>query len=55
MDMGYLKKMIEKAFAESRKKVAPNDFDKTKLALKYNPQTKEYEEAMEELERYSSL
>ena len=40
---------IKKFVKEHGKKVALNDFEKSKLARKYNPKTKLYDETIEEI------
>ena len=46
---------IKKLVKEHGEKVAPNDFEKTKLARKYNPKTKLHDETIEKIVESRSL
>lgn len=46
---------IKKLVKEHGEKVAPNDFEKTKLARRYNPKTKLYDETIEKIMGSRSL
>jgi len=46
---------IKKIIKKNCKPVAPNDYQKTELARKYNPETKEHDEMIDEYLRYISL
>jgi hypothetical protein len=46
---------VKKLVKEHGEKVAHNDFEKTKLARKYNPKTKLYDETIERIMESRSL